>query len=154
MKKYIFLLLTVVNFLMCYAQPVASADTVKLSDTNTVGFSLLQNDRGTKIVVSSYTVNGVRYLPSNSTRSIRGFGNLLIKTNGTGSFRPAVSVTSGLVNYTIKDSRGRTSSSRLVFITPVVTPPPTPTPVAFSYSWKGSIGNTGDSSWVLKSLKD
>jgi hypothetical protein len=153
MKKYIFLLLITVNFLACYAQPVAAPDTVKLSDTNTVGFSLLQNDRGTKIVVSHYVINGVRYLPSNSSRVIRNFGTILIKTNGTGSFKPAVSVTSGLVNYTIKDSRGRVSSSRLVFITPAVVPPVTPAPVAFSYSWKGNIGNTGDSSWGTYKFK-
>ena len=142
MNKYIFLLLIAVNFLTCYAQPVASPDTAKLSDTNTIRFSLLQNDRGTKIAVSQYVINGVRYLPSNSSRVIRNFGTILIKTNGTGSFRPAVSVTSGLVNYTIKDSRGRVSSSRLVFVTPTVTPPPTSTPGVFSYSWKGSVGNT------------
>ena len=153
MKKYILILALILSYVTALGQPVAKPDTIRLSDTNTVGFSLLKNDVGTKIVVSQYVVNGVRYLPSNSTRSISGFGKLLVKTNGIGSFRPNVGVTSGSFTYTIKDSRGRLSSTKVTLLTPVVTPPVTPPSVAFSYAWKGNIGNTGDSSWGPKKFK-
>ena len=133
MKKLISLIVAMSYFFIVYAQPVAKVDTIKLSGTTPVNFSLLSNDLGTNITVLQYVVNNTKYSPSNNTRTISNFGKIILKTTGSGTFTPVSTYKNGTINYTIRDSRSRTSTASIVFVTKapvvdtpiIITPPPT-----------------------------
>ena len=158
MKKYILLLITLASFVMSYAQPVAKSDTILLSGISPVNLSLLSNDLGSNIVILQYIVSNIKYSPSNNTRTISNFGKIVLRTNGTGTFTPISNYKNGSVRYTIRDSRNRTSTANVVFVTKVVPPDPTPTPNPtpignVSYTWKGAIGNTSTNDFGPRKLK-
>lgn len=129
MKKLISLMVAMSYFFIVYAQPVAKIDTIKLSGTTPVKFSLMSNDIGTNITVLQYVVNNTKYSPSNNTRTISNFGKMLLKTTGSGTFTPLSTYKNGTINYTIRDSKGRTSTASVIIVTPVIVVPPTDTPI-------------------------
>lgn len=111
------------------AQPTATTDTIYLNGLNTVNLDLLSNDAGSKIYISSYTVNGFKYSTSTYTaRTIYNFGRILVRSRGLGTFKPSSSYTAFAVTYTIKDSRNRIAVGKVIFKTQEVVIPPDPTP--------------------------
>lgn len=156
MKKYILLVIATIWLSNLNAQLLAVSDTVNLSGTSQVNLSILKNDKGANIVITQYVINSIKYLPSSTVRTIPNVGKIMLRSNGTGYFSPVSNYTSGSFKYVIKDLRKKLSSANVVFVTPTLNPsdPNAPSvPGVFAYSWKGNIGNTGDSSWSTYKFK-
>lgn len=156
MKKSIFTILLTLLAFSVYSQPTAKIDTVRLSGTNTVSLNLLANDRGIIITVYYFTYNRVKYSTSRTPISFANFGAIALNNQGLGTFKPVQGYTNGSLSYTIRDKRGRTSTSKIVFVTPDPVIPPVvvdPPAAEFSYSWISNIGNTGDSNYGTYKFK-
>lgn len=145
-------LLTTLVMCILFAFNGYSQDTVFLNGTNKVTFSL-------GFTVSTYWVNCTNsYAPASTTqRSLSSIGKFLVKSNGTGYIVPKAGYSGTWKFYS-------PSCGLLERTVVFMTAPPSgggggggggggSTPAVFSYSWKGSIGNTSTLDYGPTKLK-
>jgi hypothetical protein len=142
MKHYI------LYFMCLFTFSISAQDTIYLNGTNRVNFQLNRT-------VTTYWVNcNQSYAPANTTiRTIASIGKFLVKSDGSGYIIP---INGYRGEWKVYSPSCGLLERKVVFMTkPIVTPPPTPTPTpgVFSYSWKGSIGNTSSIDYGKSKIK-
>ena len=132
--------------LSLFAFTINAQDTIYLNGTNRVDFQL-------KRTVSTYWVNcNQSYAPATTTiRSLASIGRFLLKSDGSGYIIP---ISGYRGEWKVYSPSCGLLERKVIFMTkPIITPPPTPTPGVFSYSWKGSIGNTSSIDYGKSKIK-
>lgn len=132
MKKLVYIFLAIATILPF---SLHSQDTVFLNGTNRVDFQL-------KRTVSTYWVNcNQSYAPASTTvRSLASIGKFLLKADGSGYIIPISGYRGEWKVYS--PSCGLLERSVLFMTKPSAPPVTAPPTGAFSYSWRGGIGNT------------
>jgi gliding motility-associated-like protein len=104
--------------------PIAVADTVRTPEDTPISGNVLTNDTdvdGDALTVTGFTVQGVTY-PTGTLVTIPNVGKIVVNTNGSFTFTPALNYngTVAPVGYSISDGNGGTASSTLtIIVTPV-----------------------------------
>lgn len=136
-------IITIVLSLLAFT--INAQDTIYLNGTNRVDFKLNRT-------VSTYWVNcNQSYAPASTTiRSLASIGKFLLKSDGSGYIIP---ISGYRGEWKVYSPNCGLIERKVVFMTKpvIVTPPPTTTP--FSYTWKGSIGNTSSIDWGPTKIK-
>jgi len=142
--------------------PVAVNDSVSALEDNPISGNVLSNDsvfQGNTITLSGITVNGITANPG-STLTIPNVGTITVAADGTYTFTPNLNYygTVPIINYTIIDSDGNSTSANLII---VVQPLPEITktaskPVANNdgtFTWKYTISLYNDTPAAIDSIQ-